>query len=64
MKSSQKQNEVKKEQKIPITEANAAVKTHILMLQIEFSEKICTLEDMQVIYEYFQVLPLFLNIIY
>lgn len=55
MKTSEIQNEVKIEQKIPITEANTAVKTHILKLQIEFSEKICTSEDMQVIFEYFQV---------
>lgn len=55
MKTSEIQNEVKKEQKIPITEANTVVKTHILKLQIEFSEKICTSEDMQVIFEYFQV---------
>lgn len=55
MKTSEIQNEVKKEQKIPIIEANTAVKTHILKLQIEFSEKICTSEDMQVIFEYFQV---------
>lgn len=55
MKTSEIQNEVKKEQKIPIIEANTVVKTHILKLQIEFSEKICTSEDMQVIFEYFQV---------
>lgn len=58
MNDSHKQNETTEKQKIPVNEANTAIKTHILKLQIEFSEKICNLEDMQIIFEYFQVLLL------
>lgn len=52
--NSNKKNIIKKKI-IPINKSNINIQKDILKYQIEFSQKECSIDDMKIIFEYFQV---------